>query len=77
MALCLPAILFTRSADVLPELAMELIESTGILLIIAKLDADGDGKLSPAEMKDFCDNIESMAENEMGFATTVMIVSTL
>ncbi|SEL70160.1 Phospholipid methyltransferase [Jannaschia helgolandensis] len=35
MALCLPAILFTRSADVLPELAMELIESTGILLIIA------------------------------------------
>ena len=52
-------------------------EGLGILLIIAKLDADGDGKVSPAEMKDFCDNIQSMAENEMGFATTVMIVSTL
>ena len=52
-------------------------EGCGILLLIAKLDPRGSGHLEPEVVHRFFKDIESTAENVLGFATTLMVVSTL
>ena len=52
-------------------------EGCGVLLLLAKLDVNGVGRIVEDEMKDFHIEVERMAESHLGFASTAMIVSTL
>ena len=52
-------------------------EGCGILLLVAKLDPQGTGRLDPKTVAEFFLNVERTAENVLSFATTSMIVCTL
>ena len=52
-------------------------EGCGILLLVAKLDPQGTGRLDSKTMQSFFQQVESTAENVLSFATTCMIVCTL
>ena len=52
-------------------------EGCGILLMIAKLDPCGKGKIEAAELQKFYQEIDMMVENVLGSTSTVLVVVTL